>query len=84
MNAEGSDKRVILLDQGTQSLSSSADGKWIATRASHPAPVPTGVQRIPRSSAATRTGAIFFNGSGPSPDLDPDPNRQVTHETQRG
>lgn len=82
MNADGSDKRVILLDQGTtQSLSWSADAKWIATESVAPCTCSDGNQQSTQVFVYHTDGSDLFNGGDPSQDLDPDPSRQVTHET---
>ena len=80
MNADGSDKRVILLDQGTQSLSWSADGKWIATETVAPCTCSDGSLITTEVFVYHTDGSDLFNGGDPSQDLNPDPSRQVTHE----
>ena len=81
MNADGSDKRVILLDQGTQSLSWSADGKWIATESVTPCTCSDGNLQTTEVFVYHTDGSDLFNSGDPSQDLNPDPSRQVTHET---
>jgi hypothetical protein len=81
MNADGSDKRVILLDQGTQSLSWSADGKWIATESVTPCTCSDGNLQTTEVFVYHTDGSDLFNGGDPSQGLNPDPTRQVTHET---
>jgi Tol biopolymer transport system component len=82
MNADGSDKRVILLNQGTnQSLSWSADGKWIATESVTPCTCSDGSPMNTEVFIYHTDGSDLFNGGDPSQDLNPDPSRQVTHET---
>jgi PASTA domain len=81
MKADGSDKRVILLDQGTQSLSWSADGKWIATESVTPCTCSDGNLQTTEVFVYHTDGSDLFNGGDPSQDLNPEPSRQVTHET---
>jgi hypothetical protein len=84
MNSDGSDKRVILLDQGTQSLSWSADGKWIATESVAPCTCSDGSPTNTEVFVYHTDGSDLFNGGDPSQNLNPDPSRQVTHETEKG
>jgi PASTA domain-containing protein/WD40 repeat protein len=79
MNADGSDKRVILLDQGGQGLSWSADGKWIATESAAPCTCSDGNLQSTQVFVYHTDGSDLFNGGGQY--LNPDPDRQVTHET---
>jgi hypothetical protein len=82
MNADGSDKRVIVLDQGaTQSLSWSADAKWIATESVAPCTCSNGSPTDTQVFVYHTDGSDLFSGGDPSQDLNPDPSRQVTHET---
>jgi PASTA domain/WD40-like Beta Propeller Repeat len=83
MNADGSDKRVILLDQGTQGLSWSADGKWIATESVAPCTCSDGSPTNTEVFRYHTDGSDLFNGGDPSQYLNPDPDRQVTHETEK-
>jgi dipeptidyl aminopeptidase/acylaminoacyl peptidase len=83
MNADGSDKRVILLDQGTQSLSWSADGKWIATESVAPCTCSDGSPTNTEVFVYHTDGSDLFNGGDPSQGLNPNPSRQVTHETEK-
>jgi hypothetical protein len=82
VNADGSDKRVILLDQGTQGLSWSADGKWIATESVGPCTCSDGEPMTTNVFVYHTDGSDLFNGGDPSQYLNPDPDRQVTHETE--
>lgn len=82
MNADGSDKRVIVLDQGTtQTLSWSADGKWIATESVAPCTCSDGNQQSSQVFVYHTDGSDLFSGGDPSQFLNPDPSRQVTHES---
>lgn len=81
VNADGSDKRVIVLDQGTQGLSWSADGKWIATESGGPCTCSDGEPTTTNVFLYHTDGSDLFNGGDPSQSLNPDPDRQVTHET---
>jgi hypothetical protein len=85
MNADGSDKRVILLDQGAQGLSWSADGKWIATESVAPCTCADGSPTNTEVFRYQTDGSDLFSGGGdPGQSPNPDPSRQVTHETQKG
>jgi len=81
VNADGSDKRVILLNQATQSLSWSADGKWIATESVAPCACSDGSPMNTEVFVYRTDGSDLFNGGNPSQNVDPDLSRQVTHET---
>lgn len=80
VNADGSDKRVILLNQATQSLSWSADGKWIATESVAPCTCSDGSPMDTEVFVYHTDGSDLFNGGDPSQNVDPDLSRQVTHE----
>jgi hypothetical protein len=81
MNADGSDKRVILLNQATQSLSWSADGKWIATESVAPCSCADGGTASTQIFIYHTDGSDLFNGGDPGQNVNPDPSREVTHET---
>jgi hypothetical protein len=80
INVDGSNNRVILLNQATQDLSWSADGKEIATESVTPcacADTPDNTEIF----AYHTDGSDLFNGGNPSQNLYPLPGLQVTHET---
>lgn len=81
VNTDGGDKRVILLNQATQSLSWSADGKWIATESVAPCTCSDGSTMGTQVFRYHTDGSDLFNGGDPSQDVNPDPNLEVTHET---
>lgn len=83
VNADGRDKRVILLNQATQSLSWSADGKWIATESVAPCTCSDGSPMNTEVFVYHTDGSDLFNGGDPSQNVDPDLSRQVTHETDK-
>jgi dipeptidyl aminopeptidase/acylaminoacyl peptidase len=84
VNADGSDKRVILINQATRSLSWSADGQWIATESVAPCTCTDGSGPLNTEVFVYHTdGSDLFNGGDPSQNLDPDLSRQVTHETDK-
>jgi PASTA domain/WD40-like Beta Propeller Repeat len=72
MNADGSDKRAILLE-GTQSLSWSPDGQWITTGGEAPCTCANGNTHNGQVFVYHTDGSDLFNVD--------DPSRQVTHET---
>jgi dipeptidyl aminopeptidase/acylaminoacyl peptidase len=78
VNADGSDKRVILLNQATQSLSWSADGKWIATESVAPCACSDGEPASTQIFVYHTDGSDLFNGGDPSQNVNPDPSREVT------
>lgn len=80
VNADGSDRRVILLNQSTQSLSWSADGKWIATESVGPCTCTDGTSVDTNIYVYRTDGSDLFNGGDPSQDIYPAPGHQVTHE----
>lgn len=81
VNSDGSDKRVILLNQATQSLSWSADGKLIATESVAPCTCSDGSPMNTEVFVYHTDGSDLFNGGDPSQGLNPDPSGEVTHET---
>ena len=81
VNADGSNTRVILINQATQSLSWSADGQWIATESVAPCTCSDGSPMNTEVFVYHTDGSDLFNGGDPSQNLDPDLSRQVTHET---
>jgi len=83
MNADGSDKRVILINQVFDSLSWSADGKWLATESAAPCPCGNGAWN----------GAVFvyhadgsdlFNAGDPGDNVAPLAAREVTTDAFGG
>ena len=82
MNADGSDKRVILLneDGGDQDLAWSADGKWIATEGVGPCTCTDGSPLNTNIFVYHTDGTDLFNSGDPGQGVYPDPSRQVTHE----
>jgi len=72
MNADGSDKRVILLDQA-QTLSWSSDGQWIATSTVGPCTCTNGDKVNTEVFRYHTDGTDLFNAG--------DPSLEVTHET---
>lgn len=81
VNADGTGNRVILLNQATQDLSWSADGKEIATESVAPctcADTPNNTEIFVYHT----DGTDLFNGGGdPGGPLYAIPSLQVTHET---
>jgi dipeptidyl aminopeptidase/acylaminoacyl peptidase len=80
VSADGSDTRVILLNQSTQSLSWSADGRWIATESVAPCTCSDGNQASTQVFMYHTDGSDLFSGGDPSKDLNPEPSRQITHD----
>ena len=80
VNADGSDTRVILLNETTQSLSWSADGKWIATESAAPCTCSDGNQFSTEVFVYHTDGSDLFSGGDPSQNVNPDPSRVVTHD----
>jgi hypothetical protein len=72
MNADGTNKRVILLSQA-QSLSWSSDGQWIATASVGPCACTSGDPSNTEVFIYHTDGTDLFNAG--------DPSREVTHET---
>jgi PASTA domain/WD40-like Beta Propeller Repeat len=72
MNANGTNKRVILIGGGN-SLSWSPDGQWIATDGSSPCTCPGGNTGSSQVFVYHTDGSDLFKAD--------DPTRQVTHET---
>jgi PASTA domain-containing protein/WD40 repeat protein len=80
VNADGSDTRVILLNQSTQSLSWSADGKWIATESVAPCTCSDGSQFSTEVFMYHTDGSDLFSGGNPSQNINPEPSNEVTHD----
>lgn len=83
VNDDGSDRRVILLNQATQSLSWSADGKWIATESVGPCTCSDGESAATQVFVYHTDGSDLFNGGVPSQGVYPDPSLEVTHLTDQ-
>lgn len=81
VNADGSDRRVILLNEATQDLSWSADGKWIATESIGACTCTDGSGPVNTEIFRYHTdGSDLFSSGDPADNIPADPANQVTHE----
>ncbi|MGH3055220.1 MAG: PASTA domain-containing protein, partial [Gaiellaceae bacterium] len=84
VNADGSDTRVILLNQATQSLSWSADGKWIATESLAPCTTCSDGSQVGQVFMYHTDGSDLFSGGDPSQNVNAEPSREVTRDSTGG
>jgi hypothetical protein len=83
MNTDGTDKRVIFLneDGGQPHLAWSADGKWIATEGIGPCTCTDGSPLEANIYVYRTDGTDLFSPGDPREDTYPNPSHQVSHET---
>ena len=83
MNADGSDKRVILINQAFDSLAWSADGKWLAATSVVPCPCADG-NWLGEVFVYHTDGSDLFNAGDPGDDVAALAAREVTTDAFGG